>query len=104
MERKHYPAAVLILTIVAIASMALGSLVATPAETTPASHLQAASGISTGQYMDHVRFLADPAMEGRGNGSPALDDAAEYLAAQFRFWGLRPACGSLGCFRVVTLY
>jgi hypothetical protein len=91
MERKHYPVAVLILTIVAIASMALGSLVATPAETTPASHLLAAGGISTDQYMDHVRFLADPAMEGRGNGSPALDDAAEYLAAQFRLWGLRPA-------------
>ncbi len=30
-------------------------------------------------------------MEGRGNGTPALDDAAEYLAAQFRLWGLRPA-------------
>ena len=30
-------------------------------------------------------------MGGRGNGSPGLEDAAEYLAAQFRIWGLRPA-------------
>ena len=91
MERKHYPIAVLILAIVAISSMALGSLVRTPVETTPSTHLLAANGLSTNQYMDHVRFLADPAMEGRGNGAPGLEDAAEYLAAQFRAWGLRPA-------------
>ena len=91
MERKHYPIAVLILAIVAISSMALGSLVRTPVETTPSTHLLAANGLSTDQYMDHVRFLADPAMEGRGNGAPGLEDAAEYLAAQFRAWGLRPA-------------
>lgn len=41
--------------------------------------------------MDHVRFLARPEMQGRGNGTPELDQAAEYLAAQFRIWGLRPA-------------
>ena len=91
MERKHYPIAVLILAIVAISSMALVSLVRTPVETTPSTHLLAANGLSTDQYMDHVRFLADPAMEGRGNGAPGLEDAAEYLAAQFRAWGLRPA-------------
>ena len=91
MERKHYPVAVLILFVVAVSSVGLGSLVATPAETTPASHRLAASAISTDQYMDHVRFLADPVMGGRGNGSPELDNAAEYLAAQFRIWGLRPA-------------
>ncbi len=91
MDRRHYPIAGLILLSVAVSAIALDTLVATHGETPPASHRLAATAISTGQYMDHVRFLADPSMAGRGNGSPGLDDAANYLAAQFRLWGLRPA-------------
>jgi len=37
-----------------------------------------------------VRDLADPAMDGRGAGSPGADRAAAYVADQFRRIGLRP--------------
>jgi hypothetical protein len=51
----------------------------------------AGAQVSALRYADHVEFLASPAMQGRGNGSEALEDAAEYLADQFRIWGLEPA-------------
>jgi hypothetical protein len=42
-------------------------------------------------YLEHVRFLASGELEGRGNGSPGLETAAEYIARQFREAGLEPA-------------
>jgi len=41
--------------------------------------------------MTHVRYLASDELEGRGNGTPGLEKAAEYIAAQFKAAGLRPA-------------
>src|SRR6266702_5815265 len=41
-------------------------------------------------YLRHVKFLASDDLKGRGNGTPELDKAAEYIAEQFRLWGLRP--------------
>lgn len=35
-----------------------------------------------------VTFLASPALDGRGNGTPSLDAAAEYVAASYRSLGL----------------
>jgi hypothetical protein len=35
-------------------------------------------------------FLAEPRMEGRGNGSPRLDEAAAFVARRYRKLGLRP--------------
>jgi aminopeptidase N len=46
---------------------------------------------SSARMMDVVRRLADPALEGRGLGSPGLDTAAEFIAAQFNEIGLEPA-------------
>jgi hypothetical protein len=43
------------------------------------------------RYLEHVRILASPDMQGRGNGTPELDRAAEYLAGQFEAMGLEPA-------------
>ncbi len=57
-------------------------------------------GVSTGAdprrvdpkaYMEHVKFLASDNLEGRGNGSPGLETAADYIAARFRDAGLEPA-------------
>lgn len=42
----------------------------------------------------HVTHLADPALQGRGLGSPGLDEAAYYLAEQFRAAGLRTLGGT----------
>jgi acetylornithine deacetylase/succinyl-diaminopimelate desuccinylase-like protein len=42
-------------------------------------------------YLQHIKFLASDELEGRGNGSPGLESAAEYIAAKFREAGLEPA-------------
>jgi hypothetical protein len=39
----------------------------------------------------HVRWLASDALEGRGTGTPSIDLAAEYIAREFRRYGLEPA-------------
>lgn len=46
--------------------------------------------ISRARYREHIEYLASPSMDGRGNGSDALETAAGYLAEQFRIWGLEP--------------
>jgi len=42
----------------------------------------------------HVAFLASDAMAGRDTPSAALDIAAEYAAAQFRRFGVKPGVGT----------
>ena len=42
-------------------------------------------------YLEHVKFLASDELEGRGNGGPGLETAADYIAAQFKQAGLEPA-------------
>ena len=39
----------------------------------------------------HVYYLADDAREGRGIGTKGLEEAADYIAAEFRGIGLQPA-------------
>jgi hypothetical protein len=48
-------------------------------------------------YLEHVKFLASEDLDGRGDGSPGLETAAEYIAKQFRAAGLEPA-GDAGTF------
>lgn len=45
------------------------------------------------RYLEHVKFLASKEMRGRGAGMPELNRAAEYLAEQFRAYGLKPGAG-----------
>jgi hypothetical protein len=69
--------------------------------------LLAVSGLSAGslplnelsaeRYLRHVTFLASDDLKGRGNGTPELERAAEYIASQFRSLGLKPA-GDSGSF------
>lgn len=40
--------------------------------------------------LGHIKFLASDDLQGRGNGSAGLEQAAEYIAAQFKAAGLRP--------------
>jgi len=49
------------------------------------------SGIAENTLRGHVSFLASDAMEGRDTPSKGLDIAAEYVASQFRRFGLQPA-------------
>jgi hypothetical protein len=46
---------------------------------------------SAERMMSDVRLLADPALAGRGIGTPALDRAAAHIADRFRALGLAPA-------------
>jgi TonB family protein len=39
----------------------------------------------------HVKYLSDDALEGRGTGQKGGDQAADYIAAQFKSYGLKPA-------------
>ena len=41
--------------------------------------------------LEHVKTLADPAMDGRGSGTPGADLAAAHVAAVFKAAGLTPA-------------
>ncbi|MBL8215019.1 MAG: M28 family peptidase [Bryobacterales bacterium] len=45
-------------------------------------------------YLKHVKFLASGKLQGRGTGTPGLEKAADYIARQFRSYGLRPVNGS----------
>jgi hypothetical protein len=49
------------------------------------------SGLSAQRYFKHVSFLASDDLKGRGDGSPELERAADYIASQFRTLGLKPA-------------
>jgi len=52
---------------------------------------QAPSGLSAMRYLADVTYLASDALQGRGDGSPELDQAADYIAGKFREAGLQPA-------------
>lgn len=46
--------------------------------------------ITEDALLDHIRFLSSDELEGRGNGRPGLERAADYIAARFEAAGLRP--------------
>jgi hypothetical protein len=61
--------------------------------------------VDRARYLDHIRVLASDEFKGRGNGSPELDRAADYIREQFRAAGLEPG-GDAGTylqgFEVIT--
>ena len=52
---------------------------------------EALAAITPASLQAHLSFLSADPLEGRGGGSSGLDVAAEYIAAQFRRAGLKPA-------------
>jgi hypothetical protein len=87
MKRKRYLPAILLLVFT----------VATLHATLPLSELSAE------RYLQHVSFLASDQLKGRGNGSPELERAAEYIAAQFRSYGWSRQGTRVPIFRSSTL-
>src|SRR5437867_3203221 len=87
MEKRHYPAAVTATVLAAVLTLYLNSLVAVPTAR-PAAGVVA--DLSPARYLEHVKYLASDEMKGRGSGTPELEKAADYIASQFRLWGLRP--------------
>src|SRR6187200_509370 len=55
------------------------------------------NSLSAPQYFKHVQFLASDELKGRGNGTPELQLASEYIANHFKTLGLKPA-GDNGTF------
>lgn len=43
------------------------------------------------RYIEHLRFLASDALEGRRPGTPGIEEAATYISYQFMMAGLQPA-------------
>ena len=50
----------------------------------------ATANIRGDRWLEDVKYLASPAMKGRGSGSPELTQAANYIAEQFKKIGLEP--------------
>jgi hypothetical protein len=55
--------------------------------------LLSAADVDPQQYLAHVKYLASPELKGRATGSPELEKAADYIAAQFRSFGVKPLPG-----------
>ena len=62
------------------------------------------SAFNADRYLSHIKYLASPEMRGRESGSPELEKAAQYIAAQFKADGLKPLDGKsyLQPFEVTT--
>ena len=67
--------------------------IATLAGFAVALYAQAPAAISPEAYLAHVKYLASPELKGRATGSPELETAAGYIAAQFQSFGLKPPPG-----------
>jgi aminopeptidase YwaD len=87
MKTRQTSISLLAAILVAVSTLYLNSVVAVPTAR-PAAELL--SDLSPSRYFAHVKYLSADEMKGRGNGSPELDKAADYIASQFRTWGLRP--------------
>jgi Zn-dependent M28 family amino/carboxypeptidase len=57
----------------------------------PANVAASMQGIDAHRIAEHVRFLSNDLLEGRGTGTRGGDIAANYIASQFALYGLKPA-------------
>src|SRR5262249_38653012 len=87
MRKGHSSAVLLGAILIALSTFYLNSLVAVP---TARPTAEVVEDLSASGYFEHIKLLALVEMKGRGNGSPELDKAADYIGSQFRTWGLRP--------------
>jgi hypothetical protein len=62
------------------------------------------SSFDPDRYLAHIKYLSSPELKGRATGSPELEKAADYIAAQFKADGLEPVGGKsyLEPFEVTT--
>jgi hypothetical protein len=52
------------------------------------------TSIAPDAILEHIKFLSSDELKGRGDGSPELEVAAEYVAKQFKAVGLQPGGSS----------
>jgi hypothetical protein len=65
----------------------------TPSNNTPPP-AEALNAITATDIRRHIDFLAADSLMGRNTPSPELDRAAEYIAGEFKRYGLKPVSGS----------
>jgi Zn-dependent M28 family amino/carboxypeptidase len=89
---KFYRPAALVLGLCAgLWSSAQAAAEAAPQLGLPNDVVVSMQGIDPHRIAEHVRFLANDLLEGRGTGTRGGDIAANYIAAQFALYGLKPA-------------
>ncbi len=57
----------------------------------PAVPSNSVTNITADELRSHITWLASDELEGRGTGTSSIDLAAEYIAREFRRYGLKPA-------------
>jgi Zn-dependent M28 family amino/carboxypeptidase len=79
-------------------------LAAQPQTGLPDAAAAAANSIDSEKIRATVKYLADDALEGRGTGQRGGDQAADWIAAQFKAYGLLPAGDHGSYFQRVGFY
>src|SRR5262244_1283105 len=79
-----------LVTAVAAAAALAAAASAPAARRLSAADRRALQAVSADSLRGHVSFLASDVLGGRVDGTPGLDVAAEYVAAQMRRAGLDP--------------
>src|ERR1051326_2657755 len=70
----------------------------------PAAAQKAMNAIDAEKIRAIVKYLADDKFEGRGTGQKGGDMAADWIAAQFKSYGLAPAGDGGTSFQNVEFY
>jgi Zn-dependent M28 family amino/carboxypeptidase len=70
----------------------------------PAAAQQAMNSIDAEKIRATVKFLSDDSLQGRGTGQKGGDKAADWIAAQFKSYGLLPAGDNGTYFQSVGFY
>jgi len=70
----------------------------------PAAAQQAMSSIDAEKIRATVKYLSDDSLEGRGTGQKGGDKAADWIAAQFKSYGVVPAGDNGTYFQSVSFY
>ncbi|HEY6347860.1 MAG TPA: M28 family metallopeptidase [Candidatus Angelobacter sp.] len=70
----------------------------------PASAQQAMNGIDSEKIRATVKYLSDDVLQGRGTGQKGGDMAADWIAQQFKSYGVQPAGDNGSFFQNVKFY
>src|SRR6476646_712529 len=96
----------IVLIIVASFVVAVAAQNTSPAGATAASTAQQAAmhSIDAEKIRATVKYLSDDALEGRGTGQKGGDKAADWIAAQFKSYGVLPAGDQATYFQQVNFF
>lgn len=83
---SHSSIRVLALTVAAAGAL---TLQAARSRLTQSSRETKENRFTAEEFLEPIKFLASDELKGRGNGTPELDRAAEYIAQRFRKFGLK---------------